>query len=137
MNIGYLSGPMTDIEEYNHPEFRRVGDILVRSGLLRKLINPSDMDEGEQAWSYYLKRDLCMILNGNVDTIILLPGWQASKGARIEVRVAIEVLDAEVYTYRDTEEGFSLTPLHVYPETMIKCKAARSKTINVPLEVAV
>jgi len=135
--IVYLSGPMSGIEHYNHPEFKRVGAILEQSGMFKKIINPANMAEGEKPWGYYLNRDIRMILNGNVDTVILLSGWQASKGARIEVRVATEVLDAAVYTYRDTAEGFSLTPMHIYPDTLIKCKDIKFKTINVPLEVTV
>ena len=118
----YLSGPMTGFEAYNRPEFNKVADQLRKYAGIKDLINPAEHDEGEKPWEYYLKRDIKMILDNNVGGLILLPGWQTSRGARIEVRVATEVLNATMQAYRGTDKGFTLTPVKIFNEIIVDCR---------------
>ena len=111
--IVYVSGPMTGLEDYNHPAFREAGERLKASGLFDAVINPSDMDEGEKEWSYYLKRDLRLILEKNVTDILLLPGWDRSKGAMLEVMVAGNVLNASLYLYEDAGDSKVMRPMDI------------------------
>lgn len=134
MNV-YVSGPMSGIDEYNHPEFNRISKILRDSGNFAKVINPADLDEGEKPWKYYLKRDLKIIIDNDVEALILIPGWHDSKGARAEVYVASEVLGAHLYMYEDLEDGFQLTPYKL--KYSMKMTVEAKNTIKLLKEVAV
>jgi hypothetical protein len=109
--VVYLSGPMTGYKNYNHAEFNRISEKLEGSGHFKKVINPASMDEGEKPWQYYLIRDIGIIFKNKVDAVILMKGWEKSKGARAEVFNAVEILDADIYLYEDDEwDGFKLIP---------------------------
>ena len=93
----YISGPMTGIEprEYRR-RFREAETILRRHGY--GCINPCRVWPCRIPWLYRLmnallgKRlayavilayDLILLMN-RADGIVMLPGWQASRGAQIE-----------------------------------------------------
>lgn len=87
----YLSGPMTGKEEHNFPMFKQVAENLRQKHLdilsphELSMIPPS-MAKGmtrEEAWAWYLKRD--MIAMFDCDAVILLPDWESSRGARLEL----------------------------------------------------
>ena len=90
----YLAGPMTGIAEFNHPEFREVSAIMWQQGMT--VLSPTDVDGGsvDKSWHFYMKGALKMLLDA--DAIALLPGWEKSKGARIELGLA-ESLGYEVF----------------------------------------
>lgn len=111
----YLSGPMTGYVNYNHAEFNRITEVLEKSELFKRVINPASMDEGEKPWKYYLKRDLRIIMDNDVEALVLMPHWEDSKGARAEVYVAAQVMGAKLFLYEDTADGFKLTP-YTLPE---------------------
>jgi hypothetical protein len=106
----YLSGPMTGYKDFNYPEFDRVAALIEASGAFSEVVNPAQMGEGDKPWSYYLSRDLKMLLDAQVDAIVLLPGWEKSKGVAAELYVCTKVLCTDVYLYRDTQEGAFLQP---------------------------
>lgn len=82
----YLSGPMTGLPEYNYPEFFRVATLLESMGY--KVINPANTGvQDGWIWRDYLKKDLVDLLQNNVTSIILLEGWDNSKGAKLEIQV--------------------------------------------------
>lgn len=84
----YVSGPMTGIEEFNYPVFRQVTAQLRAAG--HTVIDPSETDGGtERTWEEYLREDIVDVMS--VEGLALLPGWQRSRGARLEVFVAGEV----------------------------------------------
>ncbi len=83
----YISGPMTAIgpPTWNFPAFRQAAAELRLAGY--EVIDPSE--KGIVAgweWKDYLRYDLAQVLE--VDGLALLPGWRASRGARLEVHVA-------------------------------------------------
>ena len=85
----YISGPMTGLPGQNHNAFHQAAQQLRALGY--EVVNPADTpvpSEGIhlEAW---LKADLRQMLD--CDTIALLPGWQASKGAHLELHVAHRV----------------------------------------------
>lgn len=82
----YVSGPMTGIPEHNFPAFRDAAARLTDLGF--DVIDPSrhGADEDGMTWEDYLRRDLADVLT--VDELALLPGWERSKGATLEVHVA-------------------------------------------------
>jgi hypothetical protein len=96
----YLAGPMRGIPLYNFPAFFAAAKELRSKG--HEVWSPAENDvevdgfdpvanpdaERKQQWtlSHYMERDLPVICR--VDAIAVLPGWEASEGARLEVMVA-------------------------------------------------
>lgn len=87
MRMGiYLSGPMTGIADYNFPAFNVAAAQLRAQGL--HVINPAESFGGSQthSWETYTRKDIGHLLR--VEEVRVLPGWEHSRGARLEVLVA-------------------------------------------------
>lgn len=85
--------------DWNHPMFHHVAGIYRQAG--HKVINPAELDADVglgHAWDIYLRRDVVALAECN--HIVMLPGWEGSKGARLEHHIATE-LGMEV-TYMET-----------------------------------
>lgn len=82
----YLSGPMTGIADHNVPAFNRAAALLRARG--HHVINPAEMAGGDLSlpWSAYIRADIGCLLR--VEAVRVLPGWERSRGARLEVLVA-------------------------------------------------
>lgn len=106
----YIAGPMTGYEQWNFPEFFRVEKALLELGY--DVINPAHNDgpdlesalasagsteKPNYTWNYYMKRDLPHVME--CDGLLLLEGWQNSKGAKLEVHVA-KALGLPLYILR-------------------------------------
>jgi hypothetical protein len=98
----YLSGPMTGIPEYNYPYFNRVAD-AIRTTYNDRVFNPAEAFEGntDLPRDTYLRHDIETLLY--VDAIVLLPGWETSKGALLELWIARE-LTLDIWKW-DDERG--------------------------------
>ena len=102
----YIAGPMSGLPQFNHPKFHEVAAILRQSGVT--VINPAEEDSPEmqkmamasvdgdhvpltealgETWGDILARDVRLIAN-KVTAIVMLPGWENSNGARLELFVA-------------------------------------------------
>lgn len=81
----YVARPMTGIEDFNYPAFNAMADRLRTQGY--EVENPADhgIVEGAQ-WADYMAYDLTRL--GLCGVIALLPGWDLSQGARLEVMIA-------------------------------------------------
>lgn len=90
----YIAGPMTGIPEYNFPAFFQAARAWQKRGW--DVVNPAELDgeDTTQPWAYYLRRDLKVLVDCHA--IAVLPGWENSKGASLEVEVA-ERLNMPVY----------------------------------------
>ena len=102
MTTLYVAGPMSNLPDNNYPAFNEAAAQLRAAGFT--VLNPVDVDttgttEDERTWKWYMRRTLQMMLDA--DAIATLPGWSASKGASIEVRVAamLGVGEAPVATW--------------------------------------
>ena len=84
-NRVYVAGPMTGIADFNYPAFNAVADQL--RGLGYEVENPADhgIVEGAQ-WADYMPYDLTRL--GLCGVIALLPDWEKSQGAKLEVLIA-------------------------------------------------
>lgn len=87
--IIYVAGPMTGYAESNYPAFNAAAAALRELG--HTVLNPVDSeqynDTGKpQSWDWYMRHALRMVLDA--EAVALLPGWAASKGARLEHKVA-------------------------------------------------
>jgi hypothetical protein len=92
----YLSGPMTGISQFNFPAFNRAAQSLRASGY--EVVNPAEMDEADatpQTWEQYLRRDIRVLLD--CEGIALLPGWENSRGAKLEARIALALGMRPIY----------------------------------------
>lgn len=96
----YVSGPITGYQDLNKPLFAAVTMSLRNAG--HQVLNPHDVctllkeHECEQPchpseellpWADYLRADLVAMLQ-QADAVAVLPAWELSKGAALEVGVA-------------------------------------------------
>lgn len=89
MTTYYISGPMTGKPEFNYPLFCEVEkDLKSTFSSKDKVINPARNFDGarDRKRSEYMHLDIQHVLNS--DVIVLLPGWETSEGAKLEVAVA-------------------------------------------------
>ncbi len=90
----YISGPMSGYLNLNFPAFFAKEDELIEAGY--KVINPArlnppkpvDVSEDEY-WQQCMKRDVVELMRA--DLIVLLKGWQKSRGAVIEYDLATKL----------------------------------------------
>jgi hypothetical protein len=102
---------MSGVEDFNFPLFFETEEILKELGyevinpahndgesLEEALANAGSPEKPRNSWSYYMRRDLAHVLA--VDALCVLPDWQKSKGASLEVHVA-ESLGLPIYVLKD------------------------------------
>lgn len=99
----YISGPMTGILDNNYPAFNRLAALLREVNYL--VYNPAENFGGALGLDRkdYMRIDLCHLLQAR--TLILLPGWENSGGAKLERMIAQE-LELPVQLYYETEKVF-------------------------------
>lgn len=107
----YVAGPMTGIPHFNIPAFEAMAaslrycldgpqspayepvlplDIIGgahRDALLRSTTGSIDDYPSGMTWGDFLSRDVKAISDGGIDLILVLPGWERSRGARLETYV--------------------------------------------------
>lgn len=76
--------------DFNYPAFHDAAEQLLDAGYL--VLNPADSEDDNptpgqpQPWEWYMRRALRQVTQA--DGIALLPGWEKSRGAQLEVYVA-------------------------------------------------
>ncbi len=95
----YLAGPMTGYQNLNFPAFHAEAARLRELG--HEVINPAELNNEDPAltfetpeayvahWRDCMRVDIAALLN--CETVALLDGWKASKGARLEHHIAMEL----------------------------------------------
>lgn len=107
----YIAGPMTGVKDFNFPLFFETEEKLKELGyevinpahndgktLEEALISAGSPERPSKPWSHYMRRDLAHVLE--VEALCVLPDWQNSKGAKLEVHVA-EELGLPIYILKD------------------------------------
>lgn len=79
----YLSGPMSGIEDNNFPEFHKWAAKLRADG--HDVVSPAEIQEAG-TWELCLRADLRELCT--CEGIALMPGWENSRGANLELHVA-------------------------------------------------
>jgi len=109
----YISGPVSGMPELNHPAFRRVEKMLFAADCeVENPINnqrPLFFDLKEDAmelWQYQMRKAVSQLTL--CDSIVMLNGWEKSKGATIELWLA-HMLGLVLYNE-------NLQPLNIAPE---------------------
>jgi hypothetical protein len=81
----YISGPMTGMPNLNFPAFNAAAEVLRVHGF--DPVNPVDINPDPKAtWVDCMRKDIPAVCT--CDAIALLPGWEDSRGAHLEVFVA-------------------------------------------------
>lgn len=111
----YLAGPMSGIPQFNFPAFDAGAAELRALGY--EVVSPAEMDDPAsrkaamespdgapgsgssdgETWGDFLARDVKLIADGGIEAIFVLPGWERSRGARLETMVA-HLVGIYVYT---------------------------------------
>lgn len=110
---GRFIGPMSGHVAFNVPAFLAAQKFLESEKGLDAVL-PVDMDipserkqllaskdgsePGPRSWATLLSEDLKLIGDTGVEGIVVLPGWQYSKGAKLETFFA-RLLGLEIYHY--------------------------------------
>lgn len=85
MGRTYISGPMTGLPDLNFPAFHAAAAALRAKGL--EVVNPAEIAvDGEKTWEQCMRADIKALCD--CDTLAMLPGWERSKGAHLEVHLA-------------------------------------------------
>lgn len=81
----YISGPMSGLPEHNFPAFHAAAATVRARGI--EAVNPAEINtDANLSWEECLRADIKALCD--CDTIAMLPGWENSKGAHLEVHVA-------------------------------------------------
>ena len=109
--IAYISGPMSGIVGYNYKAFNAAAKELRGRGW--RVINPVELDARTKkkalVWEDYLRRDIPEVLK--CDKVFVLPGWERSRGAKLEVLIAHSLKIPVVhYTGKGGKEGHTIPP---------------------------
>ena len=79
----YIAGPMTGIKDSNYPAFNAAAARL--RAICCEVENPAE-NEACESWLAYMRQALRQMLT--CDVVVLLPGWERSRGANVEQIVA-------------------------------------------------
>ena len=87
----YLSGPMTDLPDFNFPAFEAAATRFRALGF--QVETPHERFGGRQDLprATYMRGDIKDLLRPDLSAVIVLPGWEHSTGARLEVAIAQEI----------------------------------------------
>ncbi|QGZ16943.1 deoxycytidylate deaminase [Arthrobacter phage LittleTokyo] len=92
----YLCGPMSGLPAFNYPAFHAAAGKLRAAGY--EVLNPAENQlEGSPSWQDYMRAAIGQVVKA--DALAVLPGYQASRGAAIETKLAWD-LDMRVRPVR-------------------------------------
>ena len=85
----YLSGPMTGLPDFNRPAFDKAAKNLRDKGY--EVWSPAEAFDRSVVMprSHYMREDIKALLE--CDTVMMLPNWEQSRGARLEFEIAKEL----------------------------------------------
>lgn len=81
----YISGPMTGLPDLNFPAFNSAAALLEARGF--EVANPARLNpDPSTSWAACMRVDIKALCD--CDTLALLPGWEQSSGAHLEMHIA-------------------------------------------------
>lgn len=93
----YIAGPMSGLPELNFPAFHAAAMVLREQG--HHVENPAEINADPKArWLDCMRMDIARMVT--CDAVLMLPGWQNSRGAMVEHGLAVG-LGLEVLSVRD------------------------------------
>lgn len=92
----YLSGPMTGHEDFNYPVFNKATARLRELGY--DVINPAETAGGivHLSRATFLRIDMGYVMAAQA--IVVLPGWESSRGASLEMLVG-DAIDLPIHQF--------------------------------------
>ena len=85
MTKTYIAGPMTGLPELNFPAFHQAAEWL--RGMGHTVVNPAEINpDHHMSWEACMRSDIAQLVT--CDAIMLLPGWEDSRGAKLEHHIA-------------------------------------------------
>jgi hypothetical protein len=112
--IFYISGPMKNHFNLNCDSFNATEEAIKIEFPNSKIFNPATFEHFPD-WQRCLKRDVKLMIDQGVNTFALLPGWQLSKGAEIEIFLAKRLFFATIYNvtfnYFDKDNPVTFTDI--------------------------
>lgn len=82
----YIAGPMTGLSELNFPAFHAAAVALRAQG--HHVENPAEINPDPKAqWIDCMRADIARLVT--CDAVYLLPGWERSRGAKVEHGLAV------------------------------------------------
>ena len=98
--VTYVAGPMSGLPDYNYPAFHAAAAQLRETG--RTVLNPAENPVPPcGSWLGYMRMAVAQV--AQADELVMLPGWEKSKGARVEFSLALG-LGLEVMTLAEAME---------------------------------
>lgn len=82
----YIAGPCSGYPQFNYPAFAYVATVLRSRGVDARSPHELDGSSTNRTWQWYMREALKMLLD--CDEVVLLPGWENSRGACIERSIA-------------------------------------------------
>ena len=125
----YVAGPMTGISQFNFPAFEAAAEDLRARGF--EVVSPAELDDPKsraaalasedgdpeaynlatgETWGDLLARDVKLIADDGIEAIVVLEGWHASRGARLETFVGNALCGLPVFVY--VPAPLTLYPVH-------------------------
>lgn len=84
----YIAGPMSGLPSFNYFAFNKLAQRLRAAGI--HVENPAENPVPVcGTWQGYMRMALTQLVT--CDTLVLLPGWEASRGASIERQLALDL----------------------------------------------
>ena len=94
----YLAGPMSGLPELNFPAFHREAAYFRERGY--EVVNPAEINtDTTMAWADCMRKDIAELVT--CDSILMMPGWEKSKGASLEHHIARSLELRVVYIVRE------------------------------------
>lgn len=83
----YVAGPMAGLPEFNYPAFYAAAEQLTAAGH-KRVVNPAALGDGGtgRPWDFYMRQGIAALIT--CESVALLPDWEQSTGARLEVHIA-------------------------------------------------
>lgn len=100
----YVAGPMSGLPDWNFPAFHDAAKVLRDLGY--EVVNPAECEDNlnpdgtGKPWDVCLRNDIVNMLTEGCSELVMLDGWTASRGARLEHHIAKE-LGLKVRDYWD------------------------------------
>tara|TARA_R110002051_G_scaffold294526_1_gene359820 strand:- start:67 stop:390 length:324 start_codon:yes stop_codon:yes gene_type:complete len=102
----YISGPISHDPHYED-SFSKAEEYL--SFLGYKVTNPVDIpdrdfdgpDRDVQKWNYFMRASIKLLMD--CDQIYMLEGWEDSRGARLEQKIALQLAMPTMYETEDID----------------------------------
>lgn len=87
-DVVYISGPMTGYDNFNRDFLISVENLIRNNTECKEIINPAYIPT-KYTWEMAMEKDLEDV-RSKATVMVLLPGWEKSKGSRLEILEALK-----------------------------------------------